>query len=93
MGERPSKPLNSLGHVQRLSGRAFAKGGEDLPESGGWDGRGDHRAMALSLWSPDQHCHHLGNALEMCDISPSQTYWIRNLGVGPSELWFKGPST
>ena len=39
--------------------------------------------MVLKVWSPDQErLQHLGNVLEIRDISPSQTYWIRNSGAG-----------
>ena len=60
-----------------------AKGGEDLPESGGWDGSRDHRVEVPQVWTPDQeHQHRLGDVLEMEGKSPSQTYSIRNSGAG-----------
>ena len=64
------------------AGCESAKGSEDLPERGGWDGSRDHRVVVPQVWTPDQeHHHHLGDVLEMEDKSPSQTYSIRNSGA------------
>lgn len=71
-----------------------AKGNEDLPESGGWDGSRDHGIVVPQVWTPDrEHQYQLGDVLEMEITAPARHTALETRGLGPSELQFKELST